>query len=459
MKLLFILFLLPFSMACTHLGRDNSQKYTVPQSKITDENAPLKTEVASKKLPSSLTKESNSRELNSKESDSVDTAYGKIPSAYNEKVKEWLNYFQNRGRKHMERYLSRMPRYENLMKKVLRDHKLPEDLLYIALIESGFNSRATSRAGAVGYWQFIRGTGRRYDLKINPYVDERRDPIYSTVAASRYLSGLYNLFGSWYLAIASYNVGENRIKNLVMKYHTRDFWTLAKSKRLPRETADYVPKFIAATLIAKNPDKYGFGYVEFQTPFEFDKVISKKPVNMKVFARNLGVSYSDFKALNPIFKGTYAPNYKNGQVVIRVPKGKGPIAYAALEKSYAQKMRFIVSRGSKTYRVRRGDTLYGIARRFGTSINALRQANNMGRRSLIRYGQRLKIPGKILQQVNRRRPQRSTTSASRTHVVRRGDTLIYIAKRYKTTISQLVKVNNIRYQGRILIGQRLIIPD
>ncbi len=440
-------------MGCSHLG-GGIASHSGTKNIITNENTPSQSQVVSKSLP-----KPSKPSKPSKDRDGVDTVYGKIPLAYNEKVEEWLDYFQGRGRRHMDRYLSRMPRYESLMKKVLRDHKLPEGLLYIALIESGFNARATSRARAVGYWQFIRGTGRRYDLKIDGYVDERRDPVYSTIAAARYLSGLYNLFGSWYLAIASYNVGENRIKNLVMKYHTRDFWTLAKSRRLPKETANYVPKFIAASMIAKNPDKYGFGYVEFQKPFEFDEVVSKKPVNMKVFARNLGVSYSDFKALNPIFKGTYAPNYKNGQVVIRVPKGKGSIASVALNKSYAKKRRFVASRSSSTYRVRRGDTLYGIARKFGTSINALRRANSMGRRSLIRYGQRLKIPGKTFQQAAKRRPQRSIASASRTHVVRRGDTLIYIAKRYKTTISRLAKANNIRHRSRILIGQRLVIPD
>ncbi len=143
--------------------------------------------------------------------------------------------FQGRGRPHMERYLARSTRYEKLMKKVLRDNGLPEDLFYIALIESGFSSAATSHAAAVGYWQFIRGTGKRYGLEISPFVDERRDPVFATQAAAEYFKGLYSVFGSWYLAMASYNVGENRVKREVMNHYTRDFWELARKKRLQKK--------------------------------------------------------------------------------------------------------------------------------------------------------------------------------------------------------------------------------
>lgn len=182
-----------------------------------------------------------------------------IPTELNANVDKWINYFQGRGRPHMERYLLRSTRYEALMKKVLRDNKLPEDLFYIALIESGFSSQAFSHASAVGYWQFIRGTGKRYKLQINQMIDERRDPVLSTQAAADYFKDLYARFNSWYLAMASYNVGEGRVDRAVKKYKTKDFWELTRNKRaLPRETDDYIPKYIAAKLIAKNPDKYGF---------------------------------------------------------------------------------------------------------------------------------------------------------------------------------------------------------
>ncbi|MFN7262309.1 MAG: lytic transglycosylase domain-containing protein, partial [Pseudobdellovibrionaceae bacterium] len=168
-----------------------------------------------------------------------------IPVEMNPLVEKWVNYFQGRGRPHMERYLARSNRYIGLMKKILRQNGLPEDLIYIALIESGFSSKATSRAAAVGYWQFIRPTGKRYGLEINSLVDERRDPVLSTQAAAEYFKGLYSVFGSWYLAMASYNVGENRVKREVMNHYTRDFWELARKKRFPQETINYVPKYIA----------------------------------------------------------------------------------------------------------------------------------------------------------------------------------------------------------------------
>jgi len=153
----------------------------------------------------------------------VDQELEQIPTEINPLVEKWITYFQGRGREHMEKYLARSSRYEKLMKKVLRDNGLPEDLFYIALIESGFSSQATSHAAAVGFWQFIRGTGKRYGLDINPFVDERRDPVFATQAAAEYFKGLYSVFGSWYLAMASYNVGENRVKREVMNHYTRDF--------------------------------------------------------------------------------------------------------------------------------------------------------------------------------------------------------------------------------------------
>ena len=174
-----------------------------------------------------------------------------LPLEVNRNVLQWIDYFQGRGRPHMERYLQRSTRYMPIMKKILKDNGLPEDLIYIALIESGFSSTAHSSAAAVGYWQFIKGTGRRYGLGIDSYIDERRDFVKSTQAAADYFKGLYNLFGAWYLAIASYNVGENRVKNLVMKNKTRDFWKLARENRLPDETSNYVPKILSRTFDRK----------------------------------------------------------------------------------------------------------------------------------------------------------------------------------------------------------------
>jgi membrane-bound lytic murein transglycosylase D len=195
-----------------------------------------------------------------------------VPLAVNRQVLKWIDYFQGQGRPHMERYLSRSTRYMPVMKKILKENGLPEDLIYIALIESGFSGTAHSSAAAVGYWQFIKGTGKHYGLKIDTYMDERRDFVRSTQAACGYFKGLYDIFHSWYLAIASYNVGEGRVKSVVQKYRTRDFWQLARENKLPEETSNYVPKFIAARLIAKEPAKYGFTDIEYMPPLEYSEV-------------------------------------------------------------------------------------------------------------------------------------------------------------------------------------------
>ncbi|RME16074.1 MAG: hypothetical protein D6797_05255, partial [Bdellovibrio sp.] len=215
--------------------------------------------------------------------------FGTIQLEVNPAVQKWLNYFQERGRAHMERYLKRSTRYISVMKAELRKRGMPEELIYVPLIESGFNHRAYSYASAVGYWQFIRGTAKRYGLRINTFIDERRDPILSTNAAAEYFSELYNLFGDWYLALAAYNAGENRIKRAVMKYKTRNFWRLAKGRRLPRETRNYVPKFIAAALIHQNPAKYGFHDLDYQKPLSFDEIRVARSISLYTLAKNLNL--------------------------------------------------------------------------------------------------------------------------------------------------------------------------
>ena len=265
-----------------------------------------------------------------------------IPAEINENVEMWIKYFQGRGRPHMERYLARSTRYEALMKKVLRDNKLPEDLFYIALIESGFSSSARSTASAVGYWQFIRGTGKHYKLEINKMVDERRDPVLATQAAAEYFKDLFKLFDSWYLSMAAYNVGEGRVLKVVRKYKTHDFWELSRNKRaLPQETDNYVPKYIAAKLIAKNPDKYGFEGIDYMTPIEFDHMTLDQPMNLKLLAEKMNINYEDFKDLNPKYKGEVAP-LDEGKLNLRIPPGTLLAGLEAAKISVASVVDFIV---------------------------------------------------------------------------------------------------------------------
>lgn len=189
-----------------------------------------------------------------------------VPIQVNKQVKAYLVYFSTKRKEIIQRQLARSTRYLPMIKEVFQEYGLPEDLAYLAMIESGFNPEAQSPAGACGMWQFIKGTGVRYGLVIDGYIDERRDPVKSTRAAARYLLDLYKQFGSWYLAAASYNCGERRVQKELNKGNHENFWELSADKCLPSETENYVPQMIAATIIAKNPEKFGFKDVPYQQP-------------------------------------------------------------------------------------------------------------------------------------------------------------------------------------------------
>lgn len=403
----------------------------------------------------------------------VDQELESIPTEVNPLVEKWIAYFQGRGRPHMERYLARSTRYEKLMKKVLRDNGLPEDLFYIALIESGFSSHATSHAAAVGYWQFIRGTGKRYGLEISPFVDERRDPVLATQAAAEYFKGLYSVFGSWYLAMASYNVGENRVKREVMNHYTRDFWELARKKRLPKETINYVPKFIAAKMIAKEPEKYGFGEIDYLPPIEFDHIVLKQPVNLRAMAEKLNLNYEDFKALNPRFKGEVA-TLRGTELTVRIPPGTSELAMVAANESIVENVRFIADSGdTQVYRIRHGDTLNAVARRYRTTVAYLRDLNDLPRRKALRVGMKIYVPDRTPLKdrgttsrsaaKNNKSSQLAAASAElnsdgRYYIVQSGDSLFTIARKYSTSVSELQRINSIK-RGRILkVGMKLRVP-
>lgn len=379
-----------------------------------------------------------------------------IPTEINANVDKWISYFQNRGRPHMERYLLRSTRYEALMKKVLRDNKLPEDLFYVALIESGFSSQAFSHASAVGYWQFIRGTGKRYKLKINQLIDERRDPVLSTQAAAEYFKDLYQRFNSWYLAMAAYNVGEGRIDKVIKKYKTRDFWALSRNKKaLPNETDNYVPKFIAAKLIAKNPDKYGFEGIDYMPPIEFDHVSVSQPVNLRLMAERMNYNYEDLKALNPKFKGEIAPLESDNTLGLRIPPGHYEVAVVAANESRVENVVYLPDQKEmQVYRVKKGDTLSTIARRYRTNIAYLRDINDFARKKTLRIGQRIFVPDRT--PLKEKRPE---LVAQKFHIVQKGDNVAMIAKRYNTSVSRLKKLNKLKSKSNLKVGLRIILPD
>ena len=245
-----------------------------------------------------------------------------------------------------------------------------------------------------------------------------------------------------------------------MKHYTRDFWQLAKTRRLPRETRNYIPKFLAARLIAKNPTKYGFDNVVYEPPLFFKEVALKNQgVNLRKLAGNLGISRKELQDLNPAYKRGIIPKRKTNK--LRLPiHTDDKIILASLGKSRSHLRMNIVPRGGKTYKIRRGDTLSHIAQRFGTSIRAIRGANRLSRKAILHPGKRLTIPmGRKISKIKKSKSKRKTASRSRKiHVVRKGESLFVIAKHYRTSIAALVKANKMNHRTLLITGRELIIP-
>ncbi|HXF48001.1 MAG TPA: LysM peptidoglycan-binding domain-containing protein [Verrucomicrobiae bacterium] len=413
---------------------------------------------------------------------------------FNERVADALAYLQTVARKPFSQYLSRSSRYIPLMRQILKKQGVPQDLVYLPLIESGFNPHAYSYAHAVGPWQFIASTGRLYDLDINYFVDERRDFVKSTYAAANFLSDLYAQYNSWELALAAYNGGPGRISRAMKRQDTKDFWEM----KLRQQTENYVPLFAAAVMIAKEPKKYGFGDVIYEPPIEFDTVVVRKPLELSVVARFVDCIVAELKELNPhLARGVTPP----GKFTLRIPSGKEGVFWAHYEQMpQARKMvlvRHKIRRGESlaaiaqrygttagdlirinrlrkayrpkagrtllvpayvssdylaekksskgTYRVRRGDTLGKIARRFGVTVDALKQANNLDS-DIVSRGRRLVIPGKKPTAYASTAPVKDSTKGAErpsTYRVRRGDSLWEIAQRFGVTVRELKAFNNL----------------
>lgn len=428
--LIFILSLLILS-SCDHLVKPKSaiqQGIKIPEISHFEPSSSISYSVAKKEYKSS---------------------YGKIELKDHPEVDKWIRYFTGRGRNLMRTYLERSSRYLPIMKTVIRDAGLPDELVYVALIESGFSPRAHSSANAVGYWQFIRGTGKRYGLRIDGYVDERKDPVLSTHAAVNYFKDLYSLFGSWPLALSSYNAGEYRINRAVLRHYNRNYWYLISKKALPRETRNYVPKLIATIRIANNPAKYGFYNIKFHDRLNYDVVSISKPISLKKLAANLNIPKKELHSLNPMYKGEYVPVYNNKPAHLRLPVGT-VLSQVALEQSRVKNPP-AGYHNYYWYRVRSGDSLYKIARRHKITIASLRKANGLRRRSLIHPRQKLKIPSRRL--IASKSPK--TKSKKEFYIVKRGDGVSRIARNNGLKIAQLRSLNKLTRKSVIHPGQKL----
>lgn len=308
-----------------------------------------------------------------------ETALG-VPSAHPE-VRSFIAAYQTSLRSFIDGALARGSRYLPAIGSILAEEGVPPELAYVPIVESGFKLNAVSHAGAVGPWQFIHSTGRRYGLRIDGYIDERRDPEKATRAAARYLRDLYDMFGDWHLSLAAYNSGEGRISRILEREKVDDYWEMSEGGYLPRETSEYVPRILAAMEIAAAPRDYGFD-VEQLEPYGFDLVHVNRSVSLDAMARLAGTSAALLREMNPALRRGIVPPQG---YTIRVPQGTAPRFRSALARIPTQP-------AYRTHQVRRGETVSKIAARYGVSATALMAANGIRNARRLVAGKALRVP-------------------------------------------------------------------
>jgi len=421
-----------------------------------------------------------------------------IEVVQNEKVDKWVRYFTNDTRDHFQGWINRSGRYLPGTLRILREEGMPLELTNLAMIESGFNPRAYSRAHASGIWQFIRSTGKLYGLRIDSYVDERRDPEKSCRAAARHLRDLYEMFNDWPLALAAYNAGAGNVERAITRNRTTDYWRLS----LKRETRDYVPMFMAAAMIMADPARYGFT-VEYDRPTECKEVQVEGRTDLRAIARACNVEPGVISDLNPELVRQCTPD-GGSSYAVRVPKDAADSCLAALaQMPKEERTARAYPATNVSHTVRRGDTLSRIAKKYGSSVPAIAGANGISNCHALRVGQVLEIPGadcpppdnpgihtvkkgdtlagiaakygvrlSDIQSWNDLAPRHTLTPGEKlivaadsapqdrviVHRVRRGDTLNSIAEKYGSTTGRLLKTNGLKPSDRIYPGQKIKVP-
>ena len=374
-----------------------------------------------------------------------------IPLIENRYVNAEIKNFQTKEKKYLEEAFRRSGLYRKMIVQELKKTGLPEQLSWVPIIESGFKVRALSRARALGLWQFISSTGYRFGLKRDRWIDERMDPLKSTQAALKYLTELHSFFGDWTTALAAYNCGEFRVQNVIRNQRINyldNFWDLFAM--LPRETARFVPRLIAALLIIENPEKYGLNLPSPEPPLEYETIIINRPVKLSSLSQNLGLETTALASLNPDLRHDGTPDYEYS---LKVPVGTGKRALEvvnSLPRWIPPEATYIV------HYVRRGETLSRIAQRYRTSVSAIARLNRLRRVHLIRPGQRLKIPARSTRYITSPVLQTERVGEKITYTVKRGDSLYLLAHAFNTTVQRIKELNNLK--GNILhVGQKLVI--
>jgi len=377
-----------------------------------------------------------------------------IPLEENKDVNAEIASFQTKERKLFEEAYMRSGFYREMILEELRKEGLPDELCWLPLIESWFKVKALSKARALGLWQFIPSTGYRFGLKRDRWIDERMDPLKSTRAAVRYLTELHSFFGDWTTALAAYNCGEIRVQNVIRTQridYLDNFWDLYR--QLPYETARFVPRFIAAVLIIKNPEKYGMRLPDPYPPLRFETIRVSHPFKLSALASSLGIDAAELTFLNPELRFDSTPDYS---YELCVPAGCGEKALLALSNI----PRWIPPEAEYIWHyVRRGETLSTIAQRYRTTVSAIARANGLRSVNIIRPGQRLKIPGRSAI-ASSRQVQQSTAlppGEKTTYIVQQGDTLYGIARKFAMNLNEFLSLNSLSSDATIYPGQKVFV--
>ena len=369
----------------------------------------------------------------------VNGNHNAIPIAINRYVQAEIDLFtKGRERQFFIESYQRSGRYRDQIVSALKAAGLPEELSWLPLIESGYKVNALSRARALGLWQFIPSTGYKFGLQRNKFIDERMDPEKSTNAAIEYLKELHRIFGDWSTVLAAYNCGEGRVLRVIRSQNVNyldNFWDLYE--RLPRETARYVPRFLATLHILNNPESYGLDMVSVDPPMQYETVAVNKQVHLRNVAKSIGVDEKLLRGLNPELRYRILPgdNYR-----LRIPPGNSDLLLAEIDQipvSHPPQRAYVY------HRVRNGQTLSIIARKYRTSVRSIMRANNLRRSNYIVAGKRLKIPQRGYMQSKPRTVQKPRNGQAVNHIVRKGDSLFTIAKRYGTTTKKIQELNNL----------------
>ena len=382
-----------------------------------------------------------------------DTTCSDFPITINNQVQVYLDLFQNQQRKSFAIWLSRSGKYLPLMQKELKEAGLPVDLAYLAMIESGYNQKAYSKSNASGLWQFIPGTGSLYNLKMNKYLDERRDAEKSTKAAVSFLSNLYDEFGDWHLAVAAYNAGPGKISKGMERYNAKDFWSLAQYDYLAMETKRYVPKLIASIIIAKNPEKYGFTDIQPENPYAYETLEVGPGLTLDAVALISNCDRKTIDILNQELSTDKTP-LNQSSYHIKIPVGSQKIASKNLPR-----LQRIATTDYKSHTISKGESLSQVCKRYDVNKTTLLKVNNL-RNQKLASGQRLRIPYQtvryhLLPEGSNQAIASATQDNLILHRIKKGESISQISRKYKVPAELIISWNDLSRNPKLRIGQQL----